>query len=124
MKNKDRPYCTLCQLKRVEHNHHVIPISIGGMDIPENKNQLCHACHSRLHSMFLSPVIKYLKNGYQFLEDKNKEIILFHKDFADDKFWVKYILKKSGVDINNKEEINKVQSIIIKVDDFIIGKTN
>ena len=40
--------CINCGLEAVEQ-HHVVPLSLGGNDIPSNLVWLCSSCHGKIH---------------------------------------------------------------------------
>lgn len=47
MKNK---FCINCgALATCEH--HVVPLALGGFDIPSNKVSLCDSCHGKIHGI-------------------------------------------------------------------------
>jgi hypothetical protein len=39
--------------------HHIIPLAIGGNDIPSNMVCLCHICHSKLHDILNEEKIEH-----------------------------------------------------------------
>lgn len=44
-------HCVMCgELEGIEQ-HHVVPVSLGGLDVDENKLSLCGICHGIHHSM-------------------------------------------------------------------------
>ena len=47
MKNK---MCINCG-KPATCEHHIVPISLGGFDIPSNKVALCDECHGKIHGI-------------------------------------------------------------------------
>lgn len=55
--------CQVCGITENLHAHHIIPISVGGLDIPENGEALCPNCHADKHldvprGFFLTSVSK------------------------------------------------------------------
>ena len=44
--------CINCGKEAVEQ-HHVIPLSLGGNDIPSTKVWLCNECHNKIHNRSL-----------------------------------------------------------------------
>lgn len=45
-----RKFCINCgELATCEH--HIVPLSLGGRDIPSNKASLCDKCHSLIHGV-------------------------------------------------------------------------
>lgn len=43
--------CTTCASECDElHAHHIVPRSLGGLDIPGNLVYVCTACHSKIHN--------------------------------------------------------------------------
>jgi len=51
--------CWFCDGERGLERHHIIPVQIGGKNLPNNKVDICHKCHPKLHKL-LDPVIEYL----------------------------------------------------------------
>ena len=45
----EHPICERCKKMKSEETHHIIPLSIGGLDEPENYIALCTACHYDFH---------------------------------------------------------------------------
>lgn len=48
----EKHYCINCG-EIATQEHHVIPLSIGGNDIPSNKVWLCDRCHGKLHGIMM-----------------------------------------------------------------------
>jgi 5-methylcytosine-specific restriction protein A len=50
----EHPLCEQClkegRYVRMEHVHHIIPLSEGGTNDPGNLMSLCKSCHSRIHA--------------------------------------------------------------------------
>lgn len=46
----DNKFCINCG-KPATCEHHVVPISLGGFDIPSNKVCLCDECHGKIHGI-------------------------------------------------------------------------
>ena len=48
------PFCEKClgqgYIVPVEHVHHIIPLSEGGTNEPDNLMSLCKSCHSSIHA--------------------------------------------------------------------------
>lgn len=57
--------------------HHIIPLAIGGNDIPSNMVCLCHICHSKLHDILNEEKIEHsalIKFGMMKARKKGKHI--------------------------------------------------
>lgn len=65
--------CYFCGSTKNIERHHIIPISIGGKHLQNNKVDICDDCHLKLHRL-LDPVIHYLVAIIKQSEaGKNKE---------------------------------------------------
>lgn len=58
-KEKEGRVCWFCGSSKKLERHHVIPVSIGGKHLENNKVDICSDCHPKLHKL-LDPVIQYL----------------------------------------------------------------
>lgn len=51
---KAHPTCSECEkegwISLADEVHHIVPLSKGGSNSPDNLVSLCHACHSRIHA--------------------------------------------------------------------------
>ena len=69
--------CPLCNKQsQIVHTHHIFPVAWGGLDIPENKIDICESCHNALHSQ-AREIIKYVNH-------KNKGDTIQPKSFIND----------------------------------------
>lgn len=59
VKPKVKRVCWFCGTTTQLERHHIIPVSIGGKYLPNNKVDICSDCHPKLHQL-LDPVIQYL----------------------------------------------------------------
>ncbi len=64
-------YCFCC------HNyettiHHIIPLSLGGLDIPENRIALCKSCHRTIHD--IKDILKNKTNQERFWIERIKKL--------------------------------------------------
>lgn len=86
---KKGKFCIICGIKdeRVICEHHLIPMSEGGLDIKSNKVDICYNCHRIVHSdkYYVSCLHNIMTNDV--LKDFRKPII---------------IAKAIGIFINNK----------------------
>lgn len=46
---KNKYHCFICKTKKNLTIHHILPKSMGGIDLPENRVKLCKQCHDELH---------------------------------------------------------------------------
>lgn len=54
---RDNWTCYRCNIEQKSiHIHHIIPTSVGGLDIPENMICLCEKCHKFVDN-------EYIRNG-------------------------------------------------------------
>lgn len=58
-KEKEERVCWFCGSSKRLERHHIIPVSIGGKYLQNNKVDICSDCHPKLHKL-LDPVIRYL----------------------------------------------------------------
>ena len=71
VREKEERVCWFCGNSKKLERHHIIPVSIGGKHLKDNKVDICSDCHSQLHKL-LDPVIRYLVAIVQQLQ--NSEI--------------------------------------------------
>lgn len=70
--------CALCG-HAIEHDHHIIPRSAGGSDLPENLVGLCNKCHKAVHTGNASVDKIGLKKKYGALSVLNQAIPYIYK---------------------------------------------
>ncbi len=50
---QEHPYCERClgegRMTLAEECHHILPVSKGGANVPENLMALCPSCHNKVH---------------------------------------------------------------------------
>lgn len=50
---REHPYCEMCfregKMTPVQEVHHIVPISQGGTNEPDNLMSLCRSCHEKIH---------------------------------------------------------------------------
>ena len=74
--------CLLCGKLAIEHDHHIVPRSLGGSDDISNIAGICQECHEKLHhDDALVAKLSTLKNGtnkkYHALACINQIILMF-----------------------------------------------
>lgn len=66
--------CELCGSKRGLEVHHIVPISVGGLDADDNKIVVCCGCHAKL-----TPTSLLTKIGLERTKRNNiKLLALYH----------------------------------------------
>ena len=65
---REKRVCWFCGNTKGMERHHIIPVSIGGKYLQNNKVDICDDCHSKLHKL-LDPVIQYLVAIIQQLQN-------------------------------------------------------
>jgi transcription elongation factor Elf1 len=63
--------CFICGATSNLQEHHIIPKSLGGDKLENNKVLLCDNCHKKVHQL-LDPVIDYMERAVICLQDKLK----------------------------------------------------
>lgn len=70
-----------CDLEQPEW-HHIVPVQVGGTDIPTNIVPLCHACHAAITHM--QPVTKYRKKDSAKITGRKAIYPENYKDILED----------------------------------------
>jgi hypothetical protein len=80
--------CLLCGKGKIEHDHHIVPRSMGGSDTIQNIAGICLKCHEKLHEDpkavdKLSKKKKGLNKKYHHLSLLNQILPFFFNDLAE-----------------------------------------
>lgn len=69
-----RGKCCLCHETPIQEIHHIVPVSSGGSNAPENLAPVCASCHKRIHSSSEYP-LERVKNEKESWIGNSREIL-------------------------------------------------